>query len=261
MEEGKNMRKAALSAQLILLAAVISPILVRGDSLSVYVGYADNLRPSGFFPTVWLGGSGVVSQSSASMSFDSGAVRIDNTGSNSIAITNFEVSLNNGGIIFNFWSPLNIAAGQTGIFTETSAYNFDSSDNGQFGNAPPNNLAPNNYLGNGNTNLIGGCSSSPSLFTSAQASGPCSLSNAPVISFNENGTPMSFTDSGFILDTGQWDFVYNTPYGEDGNESINWNSIGGSSRGGNSPEPASLLLFGAGLLTTGLLRKSPRGRR
>jgi hypothetical protein len=247
-------RKVTLT---LLLAIAISPSLTRADSLSVYVAYADNLRPSGFFPSLWLGDPNVVSQSSANMSFDSGAVRIDNTGASAINITNFSVSLDNGAYTFNIWAPLNIAPGQSGIFTETASYNFDSSDYGEFGSFPPANLAPNNYNNNGNPNLIGGCSSPQSLMTPAQLAFPCSSTWAPVVSFNENGHLMSFIDTGFILDTGQWDFVNNSYYGEDGNESINWNAIGGSSRGG-TPEPASLLLCGAGLAATALLRRRSR---
>ncbi|MEO7142565.1 MAG: PEP-CTERM sorting domain-containing protein, partial [Bryobacteraceae bacterium] len=147
--------------------------------------------------------------------------------------------------------------GQSGIFTQTTSDDtiFDSSDQGKFGNLPPTNLEPNNAAGNGNTNLIGGCSSNASFITPAQLSGPCNPLNAPVITFKENGNAMTFTDSGFILNTGEWDFVNNTNFKEDGNESINWNSLGGTSRGGNSPEPATLVLVGSGLFVAGFVRK------
>ena len=72
----------------------------------------------------------------------------------------------------------------------------------------------------------------------------------PVVAFMENGNPVvSFNDTGHILDTGEWDFVNNGAFGEDGNESINWNLIGSSAiRGGTAPEPASLALVGSGLV-------------
>jgi hypothetical protein len=41
----------------------------------------------------------------------------------------------------------------------------------------------------------------------------------------ENGNPFSVTDTGHIVDTGGWDFLYNSMFGGDGNESIPWNLI------------------------------------
>ena len=122
----------------------------------------------------------------------------------------------------------------------------NTSDFGVFGGTPPTNLEPNNATGNGNTNLIGGCSSPTSFLTASQLA-TCNAA-IPVISFDANGTAYSFNDTGHILDTGGWDFVNNNAFGEDGNESINWNTVGsGASRGGNTPEPASFGLIVAGL--------------
>ena len=44
---------------LILTQLPASP--AKADPISVFVGYADNLRASGFFPSPWLGAPGVVS--------------------------------------------------------------------------------------------------------------------------------------------------------------------------------------------------------
>jgi PEP-CTERM motif-containing protein len=240
-----------------LLAAVLlfaTPVMA--DSFNVFVAYSDNLRASGFFPTPWLGDPGVVSQSGA-QTFDSGAIRIDNTDVNPLTISNFSVFFPSNSSTFTLWGTLVIPAGETGIFTQTSFPNFDTSDFGVFGGAPPANLEPNNADGNGNFNLIGGCSSNASFMTASQLAS-CNAT-VPVISFNENGTPVSFSDTGHILDTGEWDFVNNGAFGEDGNESINWNTIGGSSRGGNVPEPSSIWLLGSGLLASfTLLRKKTR---
>jgi hypothetical protein len=191
-------------------------VALAADSFTVYVGYADNLRaPSSLFPTPWPGSPNVVSQAPSAGTFDSGAVRIDNTGASPITITGFTVKFNGGSVVFNYWNPLTINPGQIGIFTQ-----FDSSDFGIFGLLPPSSLSP-TIPGN---NRIGGCSSTASILAASGYAGLCAAT-APVVSFMENGNPFSVTDTGHILDTGGWDFLYNSMFGGDGNESIPWNLI------------------------------------
>jgi PEP-CTERM motif len=222
------------------LAVGLGVTEARADVLNVYVGYADNLRPSGFFPTPWLVDPGVVSQTPTGESLDAGAVRIQNTGSIAVTISGMTVTLNGGSTTFDFWAPLTIAGGQNGIFTQTSSYNFDTSD---FGSTFPITGTAPTVPGN---NGIGGCSSPASIVASAGATSNCAAV-VPVVSFSENGTtPVSFKDTGQILDTGNYDFINGS---SDGNESINWNSIGSvADRGGVSgvPEPSTwaMLLLG-----------------
>ena len=242
-----------------VLCLLVLPSVTLADSFTVFVGYADTLRPSGFFPTTWLGDPTVVSQTANSTvtgAFDTGAVRIDNTGTTAITITSFMVTLNGSGPVFNFWSPLTINPGQTGIFTQFAPfdYNFDSSDSGPFGGLPPADLAP-NLPGN---NQIGGCSSTPAILAAALPTEQAICkSHIPVVSFMENGAPFSLNDTGHILDSGGWVFLKNGAFGEDGNESINWNVIGSeANRGGTGvPEPSSLFLLCSGLLSLGGLAK------
>ncbi|MBV8035591.1 PEP-CTERM sorting domain-containing protein [Roseateles sp.] len=232
---------SSLAAALGLLSAGVAHA-----DLVIYVGYADNLRPSGFFPSPWLGGANVVSQSSAAQSFDSGAVRIDNTGASAITISNFEVKLNSGGVVFNFWSALTIGAGKTGIFTQTASYNFDSSDYGPLGGAPAIDAA----------HPLGGCTNMAALSAVQQAD--C-LASIPNVSFSTDGgaTTQSFDDKGYIINTFGYDFINGS---SDGNESINWNLIGRDAvRGGtNLPEPATLSLVGLALCG-GVLAARRRG--
>src|ERR1017187_1254023 len=119
-----------VSAFKLVIATTIGLLLIASsasagtiDPFTVYVGYADNLRASGFFPNPWIGvmfnGQSVTSQTNpAGMSFDAGAVRIDNPGTTSMQITNFEVTDNNGSVLFAIWGAgveLTLAPGQTGF--------------------------------------------------------------------------------------------------------------------------------------------------
>ena len=226
----------------ITVTAGLSVTAARAGTFDVYTGYADNLRPSGFFPTPWLGDANVVSQSSAAQSFDSGAIRIRNTGATAITISNFSVTMNGGGgQVYSLWNSLTIGSGQDGIFTQTGSYNFDSSDNSTSG--PAGGITGSDPGSNG----IGGCSSTAATQAAAGITAYCA-GRQPIVSFNENGSLFTLSDKGHILDTGNYDFVNYSP---DGNESINWNLIGtGASRGGTVPEPstwAMLLLGFAGI--------------
>ena len=142
LEGNWNMRIAKVLA---LVAALLVAVTASAGTIVVYVGYADNLRASGFFPTPWLGDPGVVSQTPSGQSLDTGAVRLDNNTGAAVTISGFTVTLG-GGQVFNIWSPLTIPNGGIGIFTQTGSYNFDSSDFGLFG-ASAVNVDPSHPLG------------------------------------------------------------------------------------------------------------------
>lgn len=239
-----NMSKICRALPLVTLLCLffLPSVALAADSFIVYVGYADNLRPSGFFPTPWLGSPNVVSQTPSGQTLDTGAIRIDNTGANPITITGLTVKFNGGSPpltrVFNIWNPLTINPGQVGIFTQTMSFNFDTSDFGIFGGSPPVPLSLPPSLRPSPTiptnNQIGGCSSTPSILAASGFMAVCAA-NAPVVSFMENGNPFSFTDTGQILNTGGWDFANSGMFGGDGNESINWNVIGSqASRSGTT---------------------------
>jgi hypothetical protein len=242
-----NLQKLLLAATFATTTAIagIGATSAQADTFTVFTGYADNLRASGFFPSTWIGDSGVVSESSGLQSFDAGAIRIQNTGSTAITVSNFQVAMNGGsGPTYNFWNTLNIGAGQNGIFTQTFSYNFDSSDNSPNG-GPYGGLSGSSAGSNG----IGGCSSTLAAQIGAGIAAQCALVQ-PIVSFDIGADHFSFNDSGHILDTGWYDFINGSP---DGNESINWNLIGsGANRGGTSvPEPAAWALMIVGFAGMG----------
>ena len=245
-----KLRKSILPA-IVLAGLSVVPSIALAGTFNLFVGYADGLRSNGFFPTTWLGDPGVVSQSAGGQSLDSGAVRFDNTSGVTLHISNFTVTMNGGsGAVYNIWNALDIAAGGTGIFTQTTPYNFDSSDNS--GNAfAPGGLAPTLAGANG----IGGCSSTAALIATVAGLGAMCDANRPILAFDVNGVHFTFADTAHILDTGWYDFVNQSP---DGNESINWNVIGkGAVRGGTAPVPlpASLPMLMAGIAGLWLVKR------
>lgn len=239
----KRLLAVELAAITIAAGLGVTATAARADTFSVYTGYADNLRSSGFFPTPWLGDANVVSQSAAAQTFDSGAVRIDNTGAAPITITNFTVTMNGGsGPVYNIWSALTIGVGQDGIFTQTGSFNFDSSDNST--GSPPGPIFPSDPGSNG----IGGCSSTAAAQAAVGITAYCA-GRQPIVSFDENGTLVTLNDTGHIIDTGNYDFVNFSP---DGNESINWNLIGSGANRGGVPEPATWVMMLLGFAGVGL---------
>ena len=223
---------------------LLIPFATKADDLKVFVGYTDNLRPSGFFPSPFCGDASVTVCQAAPLvpgAMDAGAIRILNTSGAPITISNLMVTINPGAspIVFTLWANATINPGDNAVFGQTGSFNFDTSDFG--------------FLNAGNVGInaidashpLGGCTN-PGALSSALAT-EC-IANEPIVSFLANGTPLSFTDKGTILNTFGYDFINGS---SDGNESINWNVIGSTPlRGGTTPEPATgtIMLLGSGLL-------------
>jgi hypothetical protein len=227
-----------------LVCVVVLSVLVPRASAdaTVYVGYADALRPSAFFPSPWSGSSGVTFIGNATGD-DAGAIRIDNTGASAITITDISVNLN-GTALGDIWStslPVTLAPGGILIVTQTTSFNFDTSDIHQI---------------TSNTSPCLGLATDPAVCTTTM----------PKISVTFQGVGTTvFDDTAHVLDTGGFDFinalVCPNPLELSGNcnESLQWRTIGTTgigNPGGNTPEPASLLFLGTGILSLcGAVRK------
>jgi hypothetical protein len=164
------------------------------NAIEISVGYADNLRPTPFFPSPFFGDASVAlfAGQDPSVGIDAGAVMITNDTASNFLITSLEVQMRNGaGTDYNLWgsflggSGFTLAPGLNAIFTQTGQFNFDSSDNDV--------LVPVNSLNNCSVGSLAGMS--------------ICTDNAPLVLLNG----LSFKDTAHVLDTGGFDFVNANP--------------------------------------------------
>ena len=171
---------------------------IHAGSLDVYVGYADDLRPSPFFPSPWDGSpntifDGFSKAAHPTQDFDAGAIRIDNTGAAPFIFNQAVVTFFNG-VTFNLWGSHTVNPGEHLILTQTSgaSENFDTSD--------------------------------VAVFRATDDPAPDGV-NSPHITLTIDGTVLSdFIDTAHVLDTGGFDLV--NSQGGNHNESLQWRKIG-----------------------------------
>jgi len=162
-------------------------------ALSVYVGYADNLRSSPAFPIPWQGSPNVVFIGNGPV-YDAGALRLDNSTDQPIAVDKVTVNLQRPGPLFDLWGSFAIPAHGTVVLTQTGLlsgyplFNFDTSDYPIVGCGQT--LAP------GDTRV-------------------------PKVTVTVGGASTDYFDTGHILDTGGYDL-----YCRGVNESLQWRLIG-----------------------------------
>jgi hypothetical protein len=206
--------------------------------LTVYVGYADNVHCPNFntnpldclnnanlVPNPWSGssgfafiGTGIPTAPSVPLGFDAGALRLDNTSGSPVAVIG--VTVNIGGIFFPLWSGFTIPNDTSIILTQTVVTqtgpmmfdtNFDTSD-----------VASN------------GPSVIPQISITIDAIG--------------GATTTTLMDTNQILNTGGSDLGCSIPGCNSVSEAHDWSLIPGQTA---TPEPASILLLGSGLLSLG----------
>jgi RHS repeat-associated protein/uncharacterized repeat protein (TIGR01451 family) len=109
------------------------------SALSVYVGYADGLRPAGsIFPFPWKGSPGVTFLGGTGSGFDAGAIRFDNNSDQAIVFDNVSVDI--GPFHFNIWgNNIVVQPHSITILTQTRDYDFDTSD-------APETCSPSGYI-------------------------------------------------------------------------------------------------------------------
>jgi hypothetical protein len=160
---------------------------------NVFVGYADSLRASGFFPTPWKGAPNTLFIGNGP-TFDAGAIRLDNPTGVPLAVDSVSVDLQRpGSPVFKLWGSFTIPANGSAILTQTGQYNFDTSD-----------------------------------YPLASCPTPAASSDKriPKVTVTIAGVPTSLLDTGHVLDTGGFDYASCKP-----NESLQWRSIGGAGIG------------------------------
>ncbi|HEX3126417.1 MAG TPA: carboxypeptidase regulatory-like domain-containing protein [Thermoanaerobaculia bacterium] len=155
-------------------------------ALSVYVGYADNLRPSAAFPVPWEGSPNVIFLGKGPV-FDAGAVRLDNATDEPIAIDRVLVDLQRPGPVFDLWGSFTVPAHGSVVLTQNAGFNFDTSDF-----------------------AIVGCGGTL----------PPGEPRVPKVRVVVDGTATDYFDTGHILDTGGFDLACRQ------NESLQWRLIG-----------------------------------
>lgn len=224
---------AAIGLLATLFVAVVSTPAAQAQTgfpnLDVYVGYADNLRANGFFPSPWSGSSGVIFEGcTGSCTFDAGAVRVYNASGSSVTVNSVQIQFDAPGdttsCIYNIWpSNVTLPAGDSLVLTQTAS-------GAASGCTPSQGLMDSSDIGPNGSNWAGNCSESGVV---------------PQVTVTANNVAQTIVDSTQVLNTGGIDLA-SCPSGS--NESEPWTEVypnpgvtSSSTFGGSNPAAAQLV--------------------
>ena len=177
-------------SSLAALSLLMAGSLASAGTVSVYVGYADNLRPNPFFPNPWNGSPNTIFQGSTTpgTTFDAGAILIQNNSGGPINVNDVFVSGFDNGATFDLWGTPGMLPDNTYMIltqTNTNSSQFDSSDD----------LIGFSYPDSGPNGSPGGSGFTPSH----------PYTGDPQVKITINGVATTFADTGHVLDTGGYD--------------------------------------------------------
>jgi len=171
--------------------------------ISVFVGYADNLRASATnFPTPWEGSPGIVYEGcspSSGCSFDAGAVRVVNNDASAHSMT---VVVKLDTCTYDLWPhDVSIAGGGQLVVTQTVG--------GASSGCVADGTMDTSDVGPGGAGWAGNCSQSGVI---------------PEVDVTVDGTTTAYNDTAQVINTGGVDAASCPPV--NGNESTQWSPIG-----------------------------------
>ncbi|HEX3425363.1 MAG TPA: RHS repeat-associated core domain-containing protein [Acidimicrobiales bacterium] len=180
------------------------------STISVFVGYADGLRPAGsIFPYPWLGSPNVVFEGcNPNCTFDGGAIRVDNSTNHPVTINNLQVNI--GSCPYAMWpNDLTLNPGQIMIFAQEASGATSGCDN-QRGLLDTSDLS--NAGCGGNDGVI------------------------PTVTVTADGQTATYKDTGQVLNTFGYDLACQH------NESQAWQLVGGQQTTIDVPLPPAASL-------------------
>lgn len=191
-----------------LAGVLVAAVSASGQSIGVFVGYADTARPNPVdFPSPWFGSPFVVFEGCAPpsiCSYDAGAVMVTNNTLSPVTVNSVEVDIDT--CVFNMWPSASVPAGGSLIVTQT----ISGSDNG----CTTNGHMDTSDIGPGGSPYSGNCTPDGII---------------PVVKVTIDGTTSTFSDTGQVLNTGGFDLA-SCPSGT--NESSQWTAVGSAPCGG-----------------------------